>query len=139
MSTASSPAPTASHSPLIANLIAQLAFGLLAMTICLPSMQEWAAMFGSDQASVQLTFSGYVVAYGGLQLVYGPLSDRLGRKKVLMFGLTLAGLGSVLAALSPAWPGSPRRVCCRARAARPAWWWAAPWCRTCSPAPSAPA
>ena len=90
-----------SHAPLIANLIAQLAFGLLAMTICLPSMQEWGALFGSDQASVQLTFSGYVVAYGGLQLLYGPWSDRWGRKKVLMFGLTLAGLGSVLAALSP--------------------------------------
>jgi DHA1 family bicyclomycin/chloramphenicol resistance-like MFS transporter len=93
--------PTPSHAPLIANLIAQLAFGLLAMTICLPSMQEWGALFGSDQASVQLTFSGYVVAYGGLQLLYGPWSDRWGRKKVLMFGLTLAGLGSVLAALSP--------------------------------------
>ncbi|MDZ4101546.1 MAG: multidrug effflux MFS transporter [Hydrogenophaga sp.] len=92
---------TPSHGPLVANLIAQLAFGLLAMTICLPSMQEWGALFGSDQASVQLTFSGYVVAYGGLQLLYGPWSDRWGRKKVLMFGLTLAGLGSVLAALSP--------------------------------------
>lgn len=97
----STPPPTPSHGPLIANLIAQLAFGLLAMTICLPSMQEWGALFGSDQASVQLTFSGYVVAYGGLQLLYGPWSDRWGRKKVLMFGLTLAGLGSVLAALSP--------------------------------------
>ncbi len=92
---------TPSHGPLVANLIAQLAFGLLAMTICLPSMQEWGALFGSDQASVQLTFSGYVVAYGGLQLLYGPWSDRWGRKKVLMFGLTLAGLGSMLAALSP--------------------------------------
>lgn len=95
------PPPTPSHGPLIANLIAQLAFGLLAMTICLPSMQEWGALFGSDQASVQLTFSGYVVAYGGLQLLYGPWSDRWGRKKVLMFGVALAGLGSVLAALSP--------------------------------------
>jgi len=93
--------PTPSHGPLIANLIAQLAFGLLAMTICLPSMQEWGAIFGSDQASVQLTFSGFVVAYGSLQLLYGPWSDRLGRKKVLMFGVALAGLGSVLAALSP--------------------------------------
>lgn len=106
------PNPTPSHAPLIANLIAQLAFGLLAMTICLPSMQEWGALFGSDQASVQLTFSGYVVAYGSLQLLYGPWSDRWGRKKVLMFGLTLAGLGSLLAALSPslAWLTAARVV-----------------------------
>jgi DHA1 family bicyclomycin/chloramphenicol resistance-like MFS transporter len=71
------------------------------MTICIPSMQEWGAIFGASQASVQLTFSGYVVASGSLQLLYGPLSDRLGRKKILLTGLTLAGLGSVLAAVAP--------------------------------------
>lgn len=63
-------------------------------------MQEWGGIFGRDQAAVQLTFSGFVVAYGVLQLVYGPVSDRLGRKRVLLFGLTLACVGSVLAALS---------------------------------------
>lgn len=94
------PTSTAAHGPLIANLVAQLAFGLLAMTICIPSMQEWGAIFGSSQAAVQLTFSGYVVAYGGLQLLYGPLSDRLGRKKILLLGLALGGLGSALAALA---------------------------------------
>jgi DHA1 family bicyclomycin/chloramphenicol resistance-like MFS transporter len=94
------PTRTAAHGPLVANLVAQLAFGLLAMTICIPSMQEWGAIFGSSQAAVQLTFSGYVVAYGGLQLLYGPLSDRLGRKKILLLGLALGGLGSALAALA---------------------------------------
>jgi DHA1 family bicyclomycin/chloramphenicol resistance-like MFS transporter len=49
---------------------------------------------------VQLTFSGYVVAYGALQLVYGPLSDRYGRKPILMMGLVVAGLASVMAALA---------------------------------------
>ena len=86
---------------LIANLLAQICFGLLAMTICLPSMQEWGALFGRSQASVQLTFSAYVVAYGAFQLVYGPLSDRHGRRHVLMVGLLLAGLGSLLAAWAP--------------------------------------
>jgi len=95
------PPPPPTHALLVANLLAQLAFGLLAMTICLPSMQEWASIFDASQASVQLTFSGYVVAYGGLQLLYGPLSDRLGRKNILLFGLFVAGVGSVLAALSP--------------------------------------
>ncbi|WP_439112253.1 multidrug effflux MFS transporter [Hydrogenophaga sp.] len=97
--TAAQPQPP-SQTLLVANLLAQLAFGLLAMTICLPSMQEWAGIFGASQASVQLTFSGYVVAYGGLQLLYGPLSDRLGRKNILLFGLFVACVGSVLAALS---------------------------------------
>jgi MFS transporter, DHA1 family, multidrug resistance protein len=86
---------------LTANLIAQLAFGLLAMTISLPSMQDWPAAFGASQASVQLTFSGFIAAYGVLQLVYGPLSDRIGRKPVLMAGLVLSCLGSLLSALAP--------------------------------------
>lgn len=86
---------------LVPNLVAQLAFGLLAMTICLPSMQEWPAIFGASQASVQLTFSAYVAFYGGMQLIYGPLSDRVGRKPVLMAGLVIAGAGAALAALAP--------------------------------------
>lgn len=86
---------------LTVNLVAQLAFGLLAMTICLPSMQDWPAAFGASQAAVQLTFSGYIAAYGCLQLVYGPWSDRIGRKPVLMLGLVLACLGSLLAAFAP--------------------------------------
>ncbi|MCC7152071.1 MAG: MFS transporter [Rubrivivax sp.] len=93
-------APPSHRGLLVANLIAQLAFGLLAMTICIPSMQEWGALFGAGQPRVQLAFSGYVIAYGLLQLVYGPLSDRLGRRRVLLAGLALAGAGSVWAALS---------------------------------------
>jgi DHA1 family bicyclomycin/chloramphenicol resistance-like MFS transporter len=90
----------AHHGWLIANLVMQLAFGLLAMTICLPSMQEWPAQFGASQAAVQLTFSAYVATYGAMQLVYGSLSDRIGRKPVLMAGLLLATAGSVAGALS---------------------------------------
>ena len=100
----SSPPKAAPHGLLIANLLSQLAFGLLAMTICLPSMQEWGAIFGSSQAAVQLTFSGFVVTYGSLQLLYGPFSDRIGRKKILMFGLAVSFVGSVLAALAPSLP-----------------------------------
>jgi DHA1 family bicyclomycin/chloramphenicol resistance-like MFS transporter len=93
MPTAPSTQGTGAHSPwLIANVLAQISFGLLAMTLCLPSMQEWGAIFSSSQADVQLTFSGYVVAYGALQLMYGPLSDRHGRKPILMIGLVVAGL-----------------------------------------------
>ena len=89
------------HGWLTVNLVSQLAFGFLAMTICLPSMQEWPAIFGASQARVQLTFSGYVAAFGGLQLVYGPVSDRIGRKPVMLLGQVVAVAGSLLAALAP--------------------------------------
>jgi DHA1 family bicyclomycin/chloramphenicol resistance-like MFS transporter len=93
--------PEPSRRLLVAVLLATLAFGLLAMTICIPSMQDWPAVFDASQARVQLVFSGYLVTYGGLQLLYGPLSDRLGRKRVLLAGLALAGAASVLAAIAP--------------------------------------
>lgn len=89
------------HPWLRLNLIVQFSFGLMAMTICLPSMLDWPRLFGASQAAVQLTFSAYVLCYGGMQLVYGSLSDRLGRKPVLMVGLAVAALGSLLASLAP--------------------------------------
>ena len=81
----------------VANLMAQLAYGLFSMTICLPSMQEWGAIFAAGPSQVQLTFSGFALTYGALQLVYGPLSDRQGRRRLLLVGLALAGTASLAA------------------------------------------
>ncbi len=98
--------PDAAHSNppprrlLVATLLASVAYGLLAMTACLPSMPTWATLFGASQGHVQLTFSAFVVAYGGAQIFYGPLSDRHGRRRLLLLGFTLAALGSLACALA---------------------------------------
>jgi DHA1 family bicyclomycin/chloramphenicol resistance-like MFS transporter len=89
---------------LIVNLIAQIAFGLVAMTVCLPSMPDWAGAFGRPQEQVQLTFSGFVLAYGAMQLVYGPLSDRFGRRAMILIGLAVCVAGSIMAALAASLP-----------------------------------
>lgn len=89
---------------LIAILLASVAYGLLAMTACLPSMPSWAGLFDVQQASVQLTFSAFVVAYGGAQIFYGPLSDRHGRRRLLLVGFGLAALGSLACALATSLP-----------------------------------
>jgi DHA1 family bicyclomycin/chloramphenicol resistance-like MFS transporter len=97
-------APVAPAHPggwLVATLLLQITFGVVAMTICLPSMPTWGQEFQASQASVQLAFSAYVVAFGGMQLVFGPWSDRIGRKPLLLGGMALALLGSVIAALAP--------------------------------------
>jgi DHA1 family bicyclomycin/chloramphenicol resistance-like MFS transporter len=88
------------HPLRVLNLIAQLAYGLITMTICLPSMQAWGATFDATPAQVQLTFGGFVLTYGALQLVYGPLSDRHGRRRLLLVGLSVSFAASVAAALS---------------------------------------
>lgn len=100
----SSPDPSASDRVppgLIVALFGQMAFGLIAMTLCLPSLQEWPAIFGATQAQVQLTFSGYMLAFGLVQLAYGPLSDRYGRKPLLLTGLAVAAAGSLAAWVAP--------------------------------------
>lgn len=84
------------HSTLVPTLLAQICFGLVLLTLCLPSMQTWGATFNVTQATVQLTFSAYVLAFGFFQLVFGPLSDQHGRRPVVLVGLTVALVGSVI-------------------------------------------
>jgi len=92
--------PPATSRWLVANLLAAIAYGLLSMTVCLPSMPQWTELFAASQAEVQLTFSSFVVAFGGAQLVYGPLSDRYGRRRLLVAGFALAALGSLACAMA---------------------------------------
>ncbi|MFM8766690.1 MAG: MFS transporter [Rubrivivax sp.] len=94
----------ASSPALTVNLIAQVAYGLLVMTVCLPSMPEWGDFFGRPQEEVQLTFSGFVLTFGLLQLVYGPLSDRYGRRAMILIGLAVGIVGSLLGALAQSLP-----------------------------------
>jgi MFS transporter, DHA1 family, multidrug resistance protein len=81
-------------------LIAQVVLGLATLTICLPSMQEWSEQLDAPPSTVQLTLGLYALAYGVMQLVWGPLSDRVGRRSVMLAGLALLLLGLIVAALS---------------------------------------
>lgn len=83
---------------LIINILCQVGFGLMAMTICLPSVPMWADLFAENPATVQLTFSVYLMAFALAQLVYGPLSDQFGRRRMLISGLVIAFIGSALSA-----------------------------------------
>src|SRR5205085_11013750 len=51
----------------------------------------------SDIATIQLTVSIYLLALAGGQLVMGPLSDRFGRRRIVLAALTLTAAASVLA------------------------------------------
>ena len=65
-----------------------------------PAMPAIAAHFGATPGEVQLTFSTYLVAFSFGQLVYGPLSDRYGRRPAIVVGLAIYVAGSALSALS---------------------------------------
>jgi DHA1 family bicyclomycin/chloramphenicol resistance-like MFS transporter len=61
-----------------------------------------AAVFGAEAAIAQLTVTLFLMAFAASQLVYGPLSDRFGRRWVLIGGLGLYALAGLACALAPA-------------------------------------
>lgn len=81
-------------------LTAVVGLGALSIDMFLPSLPAIAAAFDSPPATAQLTVTLFLIAFAASQLVYGPLSDRFGRRWVLIGGLALyavAGLGCALA------------------------------------------
>ncbi|WP_457678473.1 MFS transporter [Streptomyces sp. 900105755] len=58
------------------------------------------AGLGSTQAQLEWAVNSYTLVFAGLLFTAGLLGDRLGRKKVLLFGMAVFGVGSVLSALS---------------------------------------
>jgi DHA1 family bicyclomycin/chloramphenicol resistance-like MFS transporter len=82
---------------LLALLIAMSAVGSGSLNILVPAISGLVAKFKTDPAYVQLTISLYLLGLASAQLVFGPLSDRFGRRPVLLAGLGLAALASTAA------------------------------------------
>jgi DHA1 family bicyclomycin/chloramphenicol resistance-like MFS transporter len=75
--------------------------GMVASTIYVPSIPAIASALETSVARVQFTFVGYLLAFAVSMLVLGPVSDRWGRKRTMIFGVALSALGSVACAFSP--------------------------------------
>lgn len=68
----------------------------------LPALPAITANFGSTMAQAQFTLSGLLLVFGASQLVWGPVSDKYGRKPILLLGLGIY----CLAAIGAAWATS---------------------------------
>jgi DHA1 family bicyclomycin/chloramphenicol resistance-like MFS transporter len=88
--------PDLSYS-LIALLVAMSGIGSLSLNILVPALPNIAAKLATDPSNVQLTVSLYLVGLAFSQLLLGPLSDRFGRRPVVLGGLALAAVASVFA------------------------------------------
>ena len=95
-------------------LILALLLGLQPVTtdLYLPALPASTQGFGSGMGQAQLTLTALLLAFGLSQLVWGPLSDRFGRRPILLWGMGAYTLASVACALAPdmAWLIAGRTV-----------------------------
>ena len=82
---------------LLALLIAMTAIAPLSLNILAPALPGLIVSLGADAGTVQLTLSLYLLGMAVSQLVLGPLSDRFGRRPVMLVGLVLTVVASFAA------------------------------------------
>lgn len=95
------PLPAYAHAPVLLLIIGFLMLQPLSTDLYLASLPSLATVFAVPASTVQLTLSMFVAGFGGAQLVIGPLSDRYGRRPVLLAGLALYVVASLLCAAAP--------------------------------------
>jgi len=103
ISQASAPTPALTHAPwrLVLLLGSLTALGPLAIDMYLPGLPAVARGFHAPPAEVSATLAAFFAGLVVGQLVYGPLSDRIGRRRPLIFGVVLYIIGAVLCAFAP--------------------------------------
>jgi|SRR5579872_1209352 len=83
-----------------AALGAMTAIGPISTDMYLPSLPDISAKLGASVSRAQLTLSAFMVGFALGQIVYGPISDKYGRKPVLAWGFGLYIVGSLGCAIS---------------------------------------
>lgn len=93
----------ATHLPakIIATLALLAAVAPLAIDMYLPAFPEMSVEFDTSASAVQLTLTTFLVGLALGQLVFGPLSDRYGRRPLLLIGTAACAVFSAGAALAP--------------------------------------
>jgi len=89
-------------SPLLVVVLLSLMLGMQAVTtdLYLPALPALTEGFGAQMPQAQLTLTAMLLSFGTSQLAWGPLSDRFGRRPILLTGVwayTLTALGCTLA------------------------------------------
>lgn len=89
--------------PALAVVVLALLLSIQPVTtdLYLPALPALTHSLGAPVAQAQLTLSALLLAFGLSQLVWGPLSDRFGRRPTLLVGLSLYTLASIGSALAP--------------------------------------
>jgi MFS transporter, DHA1 family, multidrug resistance protein len=86
--------------PKIITLVLITGIAALALNIFLPSLPAMARSFGVDELRINLVVSGYLAMTAAIQIVIGPISDRFGRRPVLLWAIAIFILASIGAAMT---------------------------------------
>ncbi|WP_305987764.1 multidrug effflux MFS transporter [Roseibium sp. MMSF_3544] len=86
--------------PQLITLIVLTAFSPLTLNMFLPSLGNIALDLQADYALVSVAIAGYLAVTAVIQLIAGPLSDRYGRRPVLLVALVIFCLSSLVCALA---------------------------------------
>src|ERR1700735_3105796 len=82
-------------------LVAMTACGTLGMHVIIPALPATARALGISAGTAQLTITLYLIGLAIGQLLYGPVSDRFGRRPIVLVGLSLFTAASMVTAVAP--------------------------------------
>ena len=78
-------------------LVLLVAVGQMAQTIYIPAIADMARDLNVREGAVQSVMGAYLLTYGVSQLFYGPISDRVGRRPVILVGMSIFMLATLVA------------------------------------------
>ncbi|WP_443083084.1 multidrug effflux MFS transporter [Vibrio sp. ECSMB14105] len=94
------PQPVLGKTGMLFFLVIISAFPPLTIDLYLPALPQMVEVFNTDQSMVNLTLSSYFVTYAVGLLFWGPLSEKFGRKPILLIGIASYMVASVICAMT---------------------------------------
>ena len=92
---------TLPRSPRLLTLVLMVGTSVMSLNLILPALGSLAQSFGLSYATASFVFSGYLIVTGVMTLVMGPLSDRFGRRPIVLTALSIFIVASLCSALAP--------------------------------------
>ncbi len=91
---------TLPRSPRLLTLVLMVGTSVMSLNLILPALGSLAQSFGLSYATASFVFSGYLIVTGVMTLVMGPLSDRFGRRPIVLTALSIFIVASLCSALA---------------------------------------